>query len=97
MEQPSTACEDCSLCVTIWQSNPGPLYGAGTGDCILFPARAAPLHQGCVSDLLLTIEAPRITFRSFFKWTFRNVSVNITDEIFIALFPLLLTVQGLLL
>lgn len=50
-----------------------------------------------VSNSLLAIEAPGITFLSFLKWTFRNVSINITDEIFIAVFPLPLIVQRLLL
>lgn len=90
MEQPPAMQGDCSVCLTICQSNPSALYGAGRGDCILSPA---PLHQGHVSDLLLTVKAPSITFVSFFRWTFRNVSINITDDILIAVFPLLLLVQ----
>lgn len=49
---------------------------------------AASLHQGHVSNLLLTVEAPSITFLTFFKWTFRNVSVNITKWNFHSSLPM---------
>lgn len=74
-----------------------PLHEAGARDWVLSSARAAPLYLGCISNLLLAIKALSITLQSFLRWAFTTVSVNITDKIFIVIFPLLLIIWGLLL